>query len=241
MALLAQKGKKEEPSFYVFNEKGEPSKLEDARYLGILEKISDTAYQWKFYNFSGHLITIETFVDKSLTIPHGYFAFFDKNGKIDSSGYIYNHQRDKKWLYFNDSLKIIQTEVYDRGNLLERIGREELNKKATETSEDSSLSYKVEKEANYKNGEAGWRKYLEKNLKIPDRTISLGKNGTTVSYFIVDTDGRLHGFFLAQSVEYSFDEAVISLLKNSPAWEPAIKNGKPVKAYRMQPITVSTN
>ena len=44
---IAQHDKKGEPSFYVFNEKEEPCKIEDATYLGVLEKLSDTAYQWK--------------------------------------------------------------------------------------------------------------------------------------------------------------------------------------------------
>jgi len=40
--LCAQNNKKEKPSYYVFNDKGEPCKSEDARYMGILEKLTDS-------------------------------------------------------------------------------------------------------------------------------------------------------------------------------------------------------
>ncbi len=30
---------------------------------------------------------------------------------------------------------------------------------------------------------------------------------------------------------------VVRMLKKSPKWSPAIQNGKPVKAYRKQPVT----
>jgi periplasmic protein TonB len=238
---IAQKNSKAEPTFYVFNENEEPCKIEDATYLGVLEKLSDTAYQWKYYHYSGSLIRIETYVKKSLEIPHGYFAYFDAWGRIDSGGYIYNNQKDQKWYHFNDSIKIIQTEDYYRGTLLERKTREDLEKEKNDSKNDSSIASKFEKEANYRGGESGWRKYLEKNLRIPDRTIDLLKNGTTMTYFMVDTDGSVQGIFLAKSVEYSFDEAVMALIKNAPAWEPALKNGKPVKAYRIQPVTVMTS
>ena len=238
---IAQQNKKGEPSFYVFNEKKEPCKIEDATYLGVLEKLSDTAYQWKYYHYSGSLIRIETYVNKSLEIPHGYFAYFDARGRIDSGGYIYNHQKDQMWFHFNDSIKIIQTEDYYRGTLLERKTREDLEKERNDNKNDSSVDPKLEKEANFRGGEAGWRKYLEKNLHIPDRTIDLLKSGTTMTYFMVDTDGSVQGIFLAKSVEYAIDEAVMALIKSAPSWEPALKNGKPVKAYRIQPVTVMTS
>jgi hypothetical protein len=33
------------------------------------------------------------------------------------------------------------------------------------------------------------------------------------------------------------EEEVVRILKKSPKWSPAIQNGKPVKAYRRQPVT----
>lgn len=240
IVLSAQENKKEKPEYFVFNKKGEPCKIDDASYLGILEKLSDTTWQWKYYNYTGTIINIETYRDKELTSPHGYLAYFDGNGKIDSSGYTSNGRKDKNWYYFNDSLRIIQTDEYDKGVLLERKDEEELKREKNRATKDSSFVLDGEKEASFKAGETGWRKYLESKFKFPDRAITLSKNGTAIFSFTVDTDGSLLDILLVQSVEYSFDEAFFFLLKTSPKWEPALQNGKAIKAYRRQPMTIRT-
>lgn len=232
----AQKNKNAEHSYFVFNEKEEPCKIEDATYAGILEKISDSAWQWQYYNFFGPIISIETYSDQQMTIPHGYFALFDENGKIDSSGYVVDGRKDSTWYYYDDSLHIILIEEYEKGILKDRKTTEQL-KKERFAALAKGLSAD-EKEATFAGGEAGWRKYLEKNFKIPERAINLAKNGTGMFAFTVETDGSLKEIRLLQSVEYSFDDAMLSLLKTGPKWQPALKKGQPVKAYRKQPMTI---
>ena len=195
-AVSAQKNQKGEISYYVFNANGEPCKIEEGKFIGILEKLADTAWQWKYYNFTGPIISVETYSDIEMTTPAGYFAFFDNNGKIDSSGFVAEGKKDKIWYYFDDSLKIIQKEKFNQGVLLERKGREELYSSHKTDLTDSIK--RDEREAYFKGGETQWRKYLEKNMKIPERTTKLSKNGTAVFSFVIATPNGCLPFIMVR-------------------------------------------
>ena len=69
--------------------------------------------------------------------------------------------------------------------------------------------------------------------------MQLHKTGNVVVSFVVNSDGELSEVGLRKSVEFSLDYEAMRLIKESPKWEPALQMGKPVKAYRLQPITFS--
>jgi protein TonB len=236
--LCAQKNKKVKPSYYIFNDKGEPCKAEDARYMGILEKLTDSAYQWKYYNFYGSLISIETYNDKEMTIPHGYYSFFDSNGNIDSAGYTFNGRKDKFWYYYSDSLTVWQSEEYNKGVLIERLDAAALKaqRENLKNHKDSTMFQSVEKEANFKGAVEAWIKYLQSNINFPSRAKRMDTQGKVMVSFVVDKDGSINDIKIVQSVEYSLDEEALRLIRQSPKWEPAFQNGKAVRAYRRQPI-----
>jgi protein TonB len=235
LTVFSQKKKTEDISFYVFDASWKSCKTEDAVYFASLEKISDTAWQWKNYHFSGPLISVETYKDENTTIPNGYFAWFDARGRIDSCGYTRLGKKHDSWLFFTDSLTIWQSDKYDNGVLIER--KDSITLLLEREKNDSIKEFPDEKEATFKGGDKGWIKYLQSNIKYPERAEKMGKTGTVKIFFMVDTDGTLKNIRLYQSVEYSLDEEGIRLLRKSPKWEPAFQNGKNVKAYRIQPVT----
>ncbi|GAB2835393.1 energy transducer TonB [Ferruginibacter profundus] len=63
---------------------------------------------------------------------------------------------------------------------------------------------------------------------------------TAVVKFIVCTDGSLCDITTENKSKINplIRAEVERVMKLSPNWIPAIKDGKPVKAYRRQPITV---
>lgn len=236
LCVFAQKNS--EPSLYVFDESWKPCKIEQAKYLGCFTKLSDTAYQWKYYHFDGPLMTIETYKDKEGQIPHGGFVFFGPDGKVDSSGSTYEGKKNGWWYYMTDSSTLFRKEKYDLGKLIKnmdtsaiRLEREEDKKKW-----DSRL-VKDEVEASFNGGDKAWAKFIQKNIEFPDRARNLRKNGTVVVQFIVDTKGNVTDIEIAQSVEYSIDEEAMRIIKKSPKWNPAYMDGHNVKAYRKQPLT----
>lgn len=234
--VFAQKGKSGNISYYVFDAAWKPCNTDDAVYFAILEKLNDTAWQWKNYLFSGPLLSVETYKDEDGTIPHGYFAWFDSNGNIDSSGETFGGRKHGSWYYFTDSLSVWQTEKYENGILSER--KDSILLRNEKRSNDSIGYLPGDKEAVFKGGTNAWIKYLQNNIKIPGRAEKMGKSGTVKIFFMVDSDGSLKDLRLYKSVEYSLDEEALRLISKSPKWEPARQMDKPVKAYRIQPITI---
>lgn len=226
------------PALFVFDKDWHGCKPEDAVYLGCLRKFNDTTYEWKYYNFKGPLISVETYKDKDNNIPHGLFAFYGTDGKLDSMGYTKNGKKHDNWTFYTDSLSVIRVDEYADGRLLRSKDTTALRKERDSTKEwsDQVVAQGLGIEASFKNGDAGWVKYVQNNINFPDRARNLGINGKVLIQFIVQTDGTLSGFFLRQSLEYSIDEEAIRLLKKSPKWIPARLNGKMVKAYRIQPL-----
>lgn len=104
---------------------------------------------------------------------------------------------------------------------------------------DTAVFQKVEVEAQFPGGEKAWFKYI---IKIIEKNVDLihddrKSNGTCVIQFIVNKDGSISNVE-ALTLEKSVLAAVaIDAIKKGPRWIPAIQFGKPVKAYRRQPVT----
>lgn len=98
---------------------------------------------------------------------------------------------------------------------------------------------KVEVEASFKGGEGAWRKYLERNLNA-SAPVDNGANPgsyTVVVQFIVDKEGNISDVKALTNHGYGMEDEAVRVIKRGPKWEPAIQNGRQVKAYRKQPIT----
>lgn len=231
--LKAQKSNKFTSTFYAFDKEEKATTLENAAYLGVLEKRSDTCYQWRYYRFTGPLIATETYRDQSMTIPHGYFAFFDAQGRTDSAGYFYQGSKDGSWLYYSDKLEAEIADKYEQGKF---ISRKFLKDEKAET-DSSDLNDPDGREASFKGGDNAWIRYLQKKLEYPQRAEQLGAAGKVSLLFVVNTSGQPVDVEILQSVEYSLDEVALKIIRDSPNWIPALKNGKAINAYRRQPIT----
>src|SRR5690606_7074953 len=192
---------KSEPDYFLFDKDGEPvAKFEHAVFFGIRQKLSDTAWEWKYYNIAGPLITVETYRDQEMTIPHGYIAWFDSGGKIDSSGSTNRGRKDGTWYYWTDSLTAWKKEDFSNGKLIRSV--DEKTMKAEREANLSKELEPVDKEADFPGGIKAWVKYLEKNLTFPQRAEKLQREGTVVVSFKVNTSGKLEDIRIAISREY---------------------------------------
>src|SRR5690242_499111 len=98
---------------------------------------------------------------------------------------------------------------------------------------------KVEKEADYPGGIETWRGFLEKNLNpnVPvNNGAPVGKY-TVYVQFVVNKDGSISDIKPLTRLGYGMETEVVNLIKKSGAWDPAMQDGRPVKAYRKQPVT----
>jgi hypothetical protein len=113
--------------------------------------------------------------------------------------------------------------------------------KITETDVPSKhvIYEKVEIEAKFPGGDMAWRKFLERNLNAGITADNGAPAGTytAVVQFVVDTDGSIYDMKALTSHGYGIEGEVLRVMSKSPKWEPAILNGRQVKAYRKQPVT----
>ena len=109
----------------------------------------------------------------------------------------------------------------------------------------------VEVEATFPGGDSAWRKYLERNFNVQQVTDAVWKelpakvkrksgplNITAMVQFIVCKDGSLCEIKTINQVPKALKTEVERMISESKLWEPAVQNGRQVKAYRRQPITM---
>lgn len=94
---------------------------------------------------------------------------------------------------------------------------------------------RVEIEAEFPGGMTKWRQYLERNLRV-NEDIPEGTYAVIVQ-FVVDTEGNISDVIALTNHGYEMEDEAKRVIKRGPKWNPAIQNGRQVKAYRKQLIT----
>ncbi|HPG11727.1 MAG TPA: energy transducer TonB [Chitinophagaceae bacterium] len=120
--------------------------------------------------------------------------------------------------------------VPDQGKQIVEVKKEE---------DENKIFDKVEIEAKFPGGESQWRRFLERNLD-PNTPIDNGApegTYTVTVQFVVDKEGNISDVRALTNHGYGMEQEAVRVIKKGPKWEPAIQNGRQVKAYRKQPIT----
>lgn len=108
-----------------------------------------------------------------------------------------------------------------------------------EEEDYDKLFTKVEQEASFPGGQAGWAKYLTKNLNTQvgiDNGAPPGTYQVLVS-FIVDKQGNISDVQLVTDPGYGMGAEAMRVIKKGPAWSPANQNGHIVNSRKTQPIS----
>jgi protein TonB len=106
------------------------------------------------------------------------------------------------------------------------------------TKTDDEPLMRVEIEAGYPGGVSAWARFLNKNLRYPDDALNINLSGTVMVQFVVDREGNVSDVQAISGPESGgLREEAIRVIKRSGKWDPAIQNGRHVKAYRRQPVT----
>jgi protein TonB len=223
-----------EESFYALNEDWKGTTIDKARYILRELKFNDTCYQWDTYYVSGPLIKSAVSKDDKGQIGNGRFVFYNEKGRADSIGYYVNGLRHGSWKYLNNSNKVVYEKVYDKGTLVSErdVRAEDSLKKLMNTDKTAD----IERESEFPGATQGWVRYLNRNLRYPQRAINLRQQGQVNILFTVTETGKIEEPILLKSVELSLDDEAMRMIKISPDWEPAEKNGQKVRSYKIQPI-----
>jgi protein TonB len=104
--------------------------------------------------------------------------------------------------------------------------------------EEDKVFTKVEIEASFPGGEAGWNRYVKKAIESNiDELTEAGESGTCRIRFIVDKEGVVSDVEALTMKSSKLAEISVNAIRKGPHWTPAQQNGRYVKAYREQPIT----
>lgn len=98
---------------------------------------------------------------------------------------------------------------------------------------------KVELLAEPDGGKDSWETFLKKNINYDIPTFNEAPPGRYVVKvkFTVFKDGHLGDITPLTKYGYGMERELVHALKKSPDWHPAMQNGVPVNAYRVQTIT----
>ena len=106
----------------------------------------------------------------------------------------------------------------------------------TRKEEEPGIVDIVEIEAKFT---GNWKSFLERNLNanIPVDNAAPAGNYPIEVQFVVDTNGTVSDIKPLTNLGYGMEQEAVRVLKKATKWEPAIQNGRQVKAYRRQRIT----
>lgn len=108
------------------------------------------------------------------------------------------------------------------------------------SNESQTVFHKVEQEPSI--DREVWIDFIKKNMQ--PILVEAAKSGAqagnyTVNVkFLVNKDGSLSDFTALNDPGYGMAKRVVELMKDSPKWKPAQQNGRVVRAYHTQPITI---
>ncbi|MGJ1391357.1 energy transducer TonB [Sphingobacterium spiritivorum] len=100
---------------------------------------------------------------------------------------------------------------------------------------------KVEKGPEPTEGFQKFMMFIGNNYQYPSEAVKSGVNGKILLTFVVEKDGSLTDFKIAQDLGYGTGEAGLAVLKKyNQKWTPGVQNGRPVRVMYMLPIQLNT-
>jgi len=105
-------------------------------------------------------------------------------------------------------------------------------------AEEDKVFTKVEIEASFPGGDAGWSRYVKNAIESHiDELTEAGQSGQCRVRFIVSKDGAVSDVVALTMKGSKLAEVAENAIRKGPKWTPAQQNGRHVNAYREQPVT----
>lgn len=191
-------------------------------------------YKTSSYWITGNILRGKsTFADTIMERPIGMQVLYARNGHVEDSSFYADGKAQYLFHYYPNNQ--LATHYYLPANAKEPTieGYDEDGKKIK--------NYVFEKEAEFRGGQKAWQSYIAKSATRDFGIKGDGALTATVQIqFIVDGDGNVSAAKVLQSSGYKeIDKDALRVIRESPLWNSAVQFNKPVKAYRVQPITYS--
>lgn len=109
---------------------------------------------------------------------------------------------------------------------------------AEATTADAPLTLvQVDTKPSFNGGNANdFSKWVNSHLSYPEAAINNNESGRVVLTFVVGKDGRVSNVQVLKGVSETLDREAVRVVKKSPVWTPAIKDGEPVACTYTFPV-----
>lgn len=84
--------------------------------------------------------------------------------------------------------------------------------------------------ASFPGGDEARDQYIKVNMKYPQVAKDNGIEGVVAVIFTVKTDGSIGNIKIKRMVDPDLENEAVRLVKQMPAWEPAMDGGTPVES-----------
>lgn len=171
--------------------------------------------------------------DAAGNVLNGRYVSYTASGYADTLGYYVNGRRNGLWTIYRPDGRMAHLWRYKDGQLISKKDTTAPERKAEQgpASADSS-------DAKFSGTARDWLRFLNQNLRYPDDAVNKEIMGTVVVTFLVDSTGKipLESIWVNRSICYSLDRETIRVISISPAWDPAMINGRRVNSFERQPM-----
>lgn len=104
------------------------------------------------------------------------------------------------------------------------------------TGDDGSVMVTADIHPQFPGGNDARLKFLRQNVRYPEEAVKKQIQGVVMTSFIVERDGTLSNIKIISGIGGGCDEEAIRVINTMPRWEPAKRNGKPVRIILKMPI-----
>ena len=183
---------------------------------------------WQRWDSLGRIIDSSVYNngEKIIEVHYGYY----KNGILDSF-IVNNIKADRLQKTFYDDKGKVVSEVSFTGQR----GFEKVYKNGIIVRSDSVFT-RDEIEASFPGGASVWTRYIMSQIERNQNELGNNDYGTCIVKFIVGIDGKVAGVEATTMQGTKLAEIAVRAIRNGPKWKPAMQYGRPVRAYRLQPV-----
>ncbi len=185
----------------------------------------------EFYVKNHNLKSEGNYIENNCSKPVGSFKNYKEDGSLHFIAEYNKGEPVEKTFYYKNGNK--KSWISYKGEHYEQKGWDETGREIP--------GFVVEREARFKGGAEGWRKFLEKHLNA---NVAVASGAPAGQYkvkvqFIVSKEGYVSN---VKAVEIPKEckpcaAEVVSVLLDGPQWESAIQDNEPVKYQAIQYVT----
>lgn len=114
---------------------------------------------------------------------------------------------------------------------------QEADLNTAKTTESNQIFMDVDLPAEFMGGSLAEQKYLSQSLVVPENVGDV--NGKILFEFIVERNGELSNIKMIRGLVPTVDSLAMDAVRKMPKWEPAFKNGVPVRQMMQYSIVVT--